>query len=305
MATPTAFVCSATGTQGGALARQLRTLAFDVHTTTRNPDSPAAKALSAIGVKVVHGDWDNDAALRSASSGSQYLFLNLFPAFTDSSLELERAKRILSIAKEAGIKHVIYSSDFAVERNKASNEQTFIDRARKSKRNIEKETAEAGFDTWTVLRPGFFMANFILPKVQRYSTAADGVITFGYPATTRLPLIDHEDTAKFAVAVFQNPSKFNGHTIRLAGELLTAGEVIAALGRATGRNIRGTYLTVAEAEQKAKTEFMTEAELVVPQMAGVFNPDELKSWGVPFGSFEDFLKREKEVVEATYQNVRD
>ena len=53
--TPTVFVCGITGTQGGALARQLLALNWTIHSTVRSLDTPAAQKLKADGVKLTLG----------------------------------------------------------------------------------------------------------------------------------------------------------------------------------------------------------------------------------------------------------
>ena len=76
---PTVFVCSATGSQGGALTRKLRKLGWEVHATTRDLESEAAVALRGIGVKLTEGDWDNTDALKASIAGCDKLYLCLVP----------------------------------------------------------------------------------------------------------------------------------------------------------------------------------------------------------------------------------
>src|SRR3954466_9330355 len=72
--TPTAFIFSATGSQGGALARQLRTLNWKVRATARDLESPAARALEAIGVQLIQSGWDDLEILKTALTGCDKLF---------------------------------------------------------------------------------------------------------------------------------------------------------------------------------------------------------------------------------------
>jgi uncharacterized protein YbjT (DUF2867 family) len=83
----TVYVCSATGCQGGALARELLKLGWDVHATTRNIGSPEAIALQAAGVQLAEGDWDNTEVLRGSIAGCDKLFLCLLPNWEDPSCE--------------------------------------------------------------------------------------------------------------------------------------------------------------------------------------------------------------------------
>ncbi len=93
-ATPVAFVTSATGAQGSALARQLREIGWGVHITSRDLNSAITQELQALGVEVTAGDWDNEEALSSALAGCSHLFLNLMPEFRSFKSEVPWAKEL-------------------------------------------------------------------------------------------------------------------------------------------------------------------------------------------------------------------
>lgn len=88
----TAFVCSVTGYQGGALARKLREINWNVHGTTRNLSSPAAVALKDIGIHLEECDWDNSIVLMNSIKGCDKLFLCLLPDWDDPSRELRQVR---------------------------------------------------------------------------------------------------------------------------------------------------------------------------------------------------------------------
>jgi hypothetical protein len=68
-------VIGATGNQGGSVARRfLRDPRCSVRALTRNPASPAALALSALGAEVVPADLDDPASLRAAFAGANAIF---------------------------------------------------------------------------------------------------------------------------------------------------------------------------------------------------------------------------------------
>ncbi len=60
------LVAGATGTQGGAVARELVGRGYTVRGLTRSPDSEASRALSALGVQMVRGNFDESASLDAA-----------------------------------------------------------------------------------------------------------------------------------------------------------------------------------------------------------------------------------------------
>lgn len=88
----TVFICSATGYQGGALARQLREIGWNVHATTRDLSSPEAVALNKIGVQLKECDWDNTDVLKESVKGCDKLFLCLLPNWDDPSCERRQVR---------------------------------------------------------------------------------------------------------------------------------------------------------------------------------------------------------------------
>ncbi|AEO66522.1 uncharacterized protein THITE_2015679, partial [Thermothielavioides terrestris NRRL 8126] len=283
MATPTVFVCGATGAQGGRLARRLRAMGWGVHTTVRTPGSPAAQALSSIGVKITPGDWDDESALKQSIAGCQKLFLNLYPTLHDFPHELKQAQRILSIAKAAGVTQIVYSSGLAHE---GSDPESIPSRARASKRTIEQATRDAGFAAWTVLRPAYFMTNLVRPNVDVLypGASATGVFTLAIGPDTTLPLIDPDDIARFAAAAFQHPDRFHGETIDLAAEEVSMADILALLSRAAGRELRGNYLSDAEIEAQKRVNPFLIGQLDLRDGVRQLDLEKTKSWGVPLGS---------------------
>ena len=60
------LVSGATGPQGGAVARELVQRGYIVRGLTRNVNSDASSALTALGVQMVRGDLDDPASLDAA-----------------------------------------------------------------------------------------------------------------------------------------------------------------------------------------------------------------------------------------------
>ena len=72
------LVTGATGTQGGAVVRELLSRGYKVRAMTRNPDQPAAQALVSLGAEVVHGDFSDSESLRQAMTGGRVVFCVLY-----------------------------------------------------------------------------------------------------------------------------------------------------------------------------------------------------------------------------------
>ncbi|EAQ91597.1 hypothetical protein CHGG_03532 [Chaetomium globosum CBS 148.51] len=308
MATHTVFVCGATGAQGGALARQLRALNWEVRTITRNTNSAAAQSLASIGVKVHEGSWSDRVALEAAISGCDLLFLNLLPDLTNFTAELEDGTTVLAVAKAAGIQHVVYSTSIPLPEDK-TDPNSFAAQLFQPKKQLEQAIQTAGFPRWTILRPGAFMSNYLPPMVNlQYPGATEtGVFTMALLATTMLPMIDTEDIGKFAVAAFQHPDRFHAQVVLVVSESLSVEEGLETMRRVLGRpNIRGKYLDGKELQAaKATNPILGMQELLrhVDVFEGADAREAAKKWGVETGTFEEFVKREKKVFDEAYRNV--
>lgn len=80
----------------------------------------------------------------------------------------------------------------------------FFDAHVHSKTRVEQTVINGGFAHCPrVLRPGFFMVNFIEPKLQfGYTETKMGSWTSSLTAGSLLGLVDHVDIARFAVESF-------------------------------------------------------------------------------------------------------
>lgn len=303
----TVFVCSATGYQGGALARQLRNLGWDVHSTTRDLSSQAAVALRDIGVELTQGDWDNVEALSASIAGCDKLFLCLLPDWDDPSCERRQCRSILEIAKRCGVEQVVSSTTLGVSQlddNVRVAPGSFMEKHMLNKKAIEQSVEHVGFPHFTFLRPTFFMANFLEPKVRRYAEIRDSRSwTTSMTPKTQLPIVDHVDIARFAVLALQEPERFHGRALGLASDQMGISEMLDHVGRAAGLQqgtMRALFMTDEEIEAQASMSGFSNSHKALRTASDYVNMEELRAL-VPLTSFRDFLEREKEAVKLTYQ----
>jgi uncharacterized protein YbjT (DUF2867 family) len=304
MSSTTVFVCGATGTQGGALIDHLLKHDVKVHAITRSLDSPAAQRLQNLGIAITEGDFDNNESVKQNMTHCTSLFLNLMPALTDLNTSLEQARRLLRIAKESGIKQVIYTSGVSAgdpSRNKYWDPNGMISKMMLNKQEIENEIRNAGFETWTILRPGNFMTNFLFPMNQMYPGLAEqGVFTTALAPDTLLPMVDPNDIGQFAAATILDPARFNHQEIEIASEFMGVGEIMRALARATGRDFKVVFMSDEEIDkQKAVNPFLA-GQLMMRDMSSFVDLEKVKVWGLSLGTFDQFLVREKARVDASY-----
>ncbi|KAK0756171.1 hypothetical protein N5P37_011261 [Trichoderma harzianum] len=306
MAQPKVFVCGITGTQGGAVARRLLSENVAVTALARDLSSPQAQSIEALGAKLFPGNFDDSSALEQALAGCTAAFLNFSPDFNDWTAELRWAKSIIAAARNAGVKHILYSSGFAVnapERLEHWDPDSVMAIVLLSKQSIEKEVRDAGFNYWTILRPGNFMANYLPPKVIMYGDLPQsGIWHTALLKETTLPMIDEDTIGRFASAAILSPTKFTGQEIELADELLRPEQILERLSATAGRQLKAEYMSDASIEEKKSNPFIL-GQFAMRDMVQFVDMEKVQSWGVPLSSFDAYLERNKDFVKKTYQQA--
>jgi uncharacterized protein YbjT (DUF2867 family) len=240
-------VLGATGAQGGGLVRAILNDpdgGFEARAITRNPDSDKAKALAAMGAKVVAADVDDEAGLTRALEGAYgAYFVTFFWAHFSPEREMAEARNMASAAKAAGLKHAIWStledtrqwvplSDNRMPTLMGQYKVPHFDAKGESNRVF----TEVGVPT-TFLLTSFYWDNLIHfgmgPK-----RGSDGALTFTLPmGDKKLPGIAAEDIGKCAYGIFKAGGQYIGKTVGIAGEHLTGGQMAAELGKALGQEV--------------------------------------------------------------------
>lgn len=303
--TPTVFVCSATGSQGGSVAKQLLEINWKIHATARDLSAAEARNLASCGAQLTKGDWDNLEALRASISGCDKLFLCLFPNFAEPQAEVRQARNILRIAKDAGVKQVVASTTLGISQLEANlhvEPGSFMEKHLRNKQYIESAVKDLNFDSYTLLRPAFFMANFLEPKNSRYTEVRDHETwTTAMTEDSQLALIDHCDIARFALAAFQDPGRFDGKIMVLASELLTVQETLNQLGEAAGKSgeFKAVYMTDEEIKNAKETNVLTSSASVMRSLAQYVDMKELAAT-IRLTTFREFLERERNNVKKTF-----
>jgi uncharacterized protein YbjT (DUF2867 family) len=219
------LVSGATGKQGGAVARELLKKGFRVRAMTRKPESTAARAVAELGAEVVQADLDDAASLRRALGRAWGVFSvqNTWEAGVEE--EEEQGKRMAKLAREQGVQHFVYTSVGSAHRN------TGIPHF-ENKWRIEAVVREAGFPSYAVVRPVFFMENLLSP----WFLQGDKLVTALNPKT-KLQMIAVEDIGKIGAQLFERAAEMNGLAIDIAGDAVTLPEAARMLGEPLGKQI--------------------------------------------------------------------
>ncbi|MBI3595919.1 MAG: NmrA family NAD(P)-binding protein [Nitrospirae bacterium] len=231
------LVTGATGQQGGAVARQLLSHRHKVRAMTRKPQGEPAKALAKLGAEVVQGDLDDAKSMEQALSGVWGTFAVQNTWEAGVAKEEEQGKRFAEAARKKNIQHFVYTSVGSAQRNTGI---PHFD----NKWRIEETVRRLGFPFYTILRPVFFMDNFLSPWFK--PGLIQGKLMIGLKPTTSLQMIAVEDIGKFGLRVFEEHDKMNRREIDLAGDQLTMPETAKILSKATGRKIEFVPVPIAE-----------------------------------------------------------
>lgn len=222
-------VAGATGAQGGALARHLLARGHRVRALVRDPQSPAAASLQAVGAELAVGDFDDPGSLIRAARGADALFAMATPFVPGGTeAEVRHGRNLVDAAVTAGVAHVVYSSVASADRG------TGVPHF-ESKYAVERHLADSAA-AWTVIAPTEFLDMVLAP----WSLPAlrDGVLGVPVPGGTPRQLTVVADVAAFAGLVIENPERFVGRRVEIASDVVTGDELAAALARAAGRAIR-------------------------------------------------------------------
>ncbi|MGW4245893.1 NmrA family NAD(P)-binding protein [Nocardia sp. NPDC004722] len=236
------LVTGATGKQGGATTRRLLAVGRRVRALVRDARSSAAQELAAAGAELSVGDFDDPGSIEAALAGVGAAFLvppaTFGPNGWDVGLEVERGTRFLVAAKAAGVEFIVFTTVASYTEDGKWGAQ--------GKRQVEAALRESGLH-WTILRPVRFMENYLMRGFP-IDGINNGVHRQLFPADRPIQSIAVDDIAVFAQLAFDDPARFHGQTLELAGDALTMLEGAAAISAAIGIPVRYEEAPEVEAE---------------------------------------------------------
>lgn len=209
----TILITGATGTVGRQVVQQLLQRGARVRTLVRNPET----ANLPDGVEIVKGDFLDVDALRAAFEGVRTLFL-LNAVVPD---EFSQALIALNVAREAGVRRVVYLS--VIHSDRYVNVPHFA-----GKLGVERMLEQMDFSA-TVLRPAYFMDNDLTVK-----NVVEGYGVYPMPIGQKgLAMIDTRDIAEIAalelLARDAAPEGTPSTRLNLVGPEALTGEGVAAI----------------------------------------------------------------------------
>jgi uncharacterized protein YbjT (DUF2867 family) len=217
MTNPLILVTGATGTVGSEVVKQLVEAGQKVRALVRDPAK--VKKLGD-GIDVVIADLARPQTLAVAFAGAEKAFVLAPPV---SNLE-ELEANAFEAAEQAGIKHIVYLSNFGAGafdddlwRAHGANEQRLRERRM----------------SWTILRPTRFMTNtpYSWASVHEKSQLVEP------HGGRKVTLIDPRDIAAVAVKALTT-SGHDGKVYELTGEASSGAEMAQSLSAVLGKSIQ-------------------------------------------------------------------
>lgn len=245
-------VVGATGAQGGGLVRAILEQPggpFAARAITRDPSSPAAKALASAGAEVVYADVDDLASLERAFTGVHGAFcVTFFWAHMQPEREVREAENMARAAKRAGVRHAIWSTLDDSRRWVALEDPrmpTLMGHYKVPHFDAKSEGDRffADFEVRTTyLLTSFYWDNFIHfgmgPRRME-----DGSLALVLPlGRARLPGIAAEDIGRCAYGIFARGDVMIDLRVGIAGGMLTGEQMASKMGAAIGEPVR--YLAI-------------------------------------------------------------
>lgn len=235
------LVTGSTGRQGGAVARALLEAGGSVRAMTRHPDGAPARALAALGAEVVPGDLDDRDSLARAVEGAWGVFSVQDWREAGVDREEEQGRRLAEVAREGGVRHFVYSSINSA--NRGTGVPHF-----ESKWHVEETVRALGFPFHVVLRPAFYMENWLspgyLPLLQQ------GRLAIALDPSTVLQMSAVRDIGQYARWAFENPERLNGRSIDHASDEHTMPETARILAKAMGRKVEFVQVPIVVVRER-------------------------------------------------------
>lgn len=217
------LVAGITGNQGGAVAKHLKQIGYQVIGLTRNIQKSKAKKLLEQGFDLREGNLNHPESLSSLAAEIDYAFF-VTDFWAGKESEIVHGINFINAFKTC--KHIVFSSTpTSIWKNTFAHSD--------SKFEIENYL-KSQTKNYTIIRPGFYMEIF-----QQFSFCPPmilGMMKKNIGTDSKLPFVSIDDIGKGVVDIFNNPQLFNKKEINIFGDQLTLEELLAHFKTIKGRN---------------------------------------------------------------------
>ncbi len=201
------------------MARRLLERGHGVRALTRDPNKPAARALTGMGAEVTRGDLDDRPSVERALEGAYGVFAvrNFWEAGYER--EVRQGITLADAVKAQGVEHFVYSSVGS------SYRKTGIP-AFDGKWEIEEHIRGIGLP-YTVLRPTSLMEDW----EEMREEIIGGKLAQPLDPDKPLQQVSVDDVGAFAAMAFEDPEGWLGCEVDLAGDESTMLEIAETFGQ--------------------------------------------------------------------------
>ncbi|PLB49067.1 NAD(P)-binding protein [Aspergillus steynii IBT 23096] len=251
------LVTCAAGNQGRGVVHRSLAAGHHVYAYVRDPTTPAATQLEGLGAKLVKGDLGDIDALRCATEGIDVVFHTEVQT-GDWAGDLQRSTNVIDAARASStVSTMIVSTAIKVGQHETFPGWGLEHPMRQywlNKHALESQVREAGFQHWTIIRPGHFLQNLKAPvnALAFPDFVDDRVLRVAWRPDTKLPWVDAADVGIVVAKVVSDPECYTHQEIDLAVEALTVEEVAGKLTRCLGREVKVHYLSDEEVDDMIK-----------------------------------------------------
>ncbi|WP_066367165.1 NmrA/HSCARG family protein [Herbidospora mongoliensis] len=290
------LVTGATGRQGGATARALLAAGVPVRALVRDPSTERAKAVEALGAELVTGDLTDRDSLVEAARGARAVFSVQMPPMAeglagnsiDFDGELAQAVNLIEAARAVGVPQFVHTSVSGAGQRVVTERWAGLDPYYATKGAIQDRVREAGFTYWTLIKPGFFMENFLPELAYLFPRGVEGGLVTVLKPETRLSLVAVDDIGRAAAAAIADPGRFHGIELELASDHRSMTEIAAALSTALRTELTAPDLTEEEAVAKGMPVWAGVSHERTGAVGQPARPEYARAFGIPLTTFEEW-----------------
>lgn len=211
---------------------------WNVRALTRKPDNATIVALKNLGAEIVVADIDKAEDVTKAFTGANAVFAvtNFYEAGADG--EVRQGKLLIDIAKQQNVGHFIFSSlENSVQISGGKNKVPHFT----SKANVHEYLFASGLPGTAVEIACYYenWATWFLPKP---NSAGVYEFTLSVPNNSKIALGSVADLGPVVAEILEEPAKYVGKRIAVAGDYLTPDEIAAAFQKVWGKPVRANIV---------------------------------------------------------------
>jgi uncharacterized protein YbjT (DUF2867 family) len=256
--------------------------------------------LVSAGAESARGDLEDIDSLDAAMRGVAGVFSVQVPDVRQTDSERRHGMQLAQAALRARVQHFVHTSVTGTGTHESFprwNTGYWSKQYWTDKWEIEEFVRNAGFTTWTVLKPAFMMDNFAIPKATHmFPDLHRGEIATALHSTTRMQLIAADDVGSFACAAFEDPQRFDRRNIDLAAEALTMNEVARVLTSVLQKSVASIELTSAQALERGMHTGWVRSQEWSNEIGYRADIAALRHYGIPLTSFEQWVQRHRDAI---------